>query len=237
MNDFVGQWLAAKPVWHDLHRYREHHLKHHRYTGTDRDPDLALVRPFPTTKASLRRKFFRDIIGATGVKGLIGNALMDWGYLSYTVAGDPKRLDQTGRNRTDVWHCALRYTGGMLLCNAILFAILFAVGKPWLYGLWVVAYVTTFPLFARIRSIAEHACTAQTDDQRLNTRHIDAGFLARVTVAPHHVNYHLAHHLFMAVPYYNLPALTKLLRDKGYVQGAHMARNYREVLVLAMRKG
>ena len=31
---------------------------------------------------------------------------------------------------------------------------------------------------------------------------------------PHHVNYHLEHHLYPAVPHYHLPRLHRLLQDK-----------------------
>ena len=44
--------------------YRRYHLSHHARTQQDDDPDLALSAPFPITKASYRRKFWRDITGA-----------------------------------------------------------------------------------------------------------------------------------------------------------------------------
>ena len=56
VNDFVGQWLCAYPVWSDLEAYRPYHLQHHAKTGTGEDPDLGLIAPFPITRASLRRK-------------------------------------------------------------------------------------------------------------------------------------------------------------------------------------
>ena len=39
---------------------------------------------------------------------------------------------------------------------------------------------------------------------------------------PHHVNYHLEHHLYPAVPHYHLPRLHRLLRDKGALDGAEV---------------
>src|SRR5262249_50861454 len=68
MNDGVGQWLCASPVWSDLLAYRPYHLQHHAHTATARDPDLGLVAPFPITRASLRRKIGRDLSGRTGLK-------------------------------------------------------------------------------------------------------------------------------------------------------------------------
>src|SRR5699024_8134594 len=68
VNDWVGQWLCARPVGADLPSYRHYHLTHHRYVQTEKDPDLRLSRPFPTTRASLIRKFTRDLTGQTGAK-------------------------------------------------------------------------------------------------------------------------------------------------------------------------
>ena len=67
INAVVGEYLCAAPVGADLALYRPYHLTHHRYTQQDEDPDLGLTRPFPTTRASLRRKFIRDLTAALAV--------------------------------------------------------------------------------------------------------------------------------------------------------------------------
>jgi fatty acid desaturase len=64
----------------------------------------------------------------------------------------------------------------------------------------------------------------------LGTRTTRAGLLARVTVAPHHVNHHLEHHLLMTVPHYRLPALHALLRARGVLPEASLAGSYGEVI-------
>jgi fatty acid desaturase len=43
---------------------------------------------------------------------------------------------------------------------------------------------------------------------------------------PHHVNYHIAHHLYPAVPHYNLPALHAALQRHGLLEGAQVSRLY-----------
>ncbi|MGB1202714.1 MAG: hypothetical protein ACPG75_04045, partial [Alloalcanivorax venustensis] len=54
----------------ELASYRHYHLTHHRYTQTDKDPDLVLSEKFPTSRASLQRKFIRDLTGQTGYRQL-----------------------------------------------------------------------------------------------------------------------------------------------------------------------
>ncbi|MEX3013195.1 fatty acid desaturase [Acinetobacter baumannii] len=50
INDFVGDWLCARPIWNDLQKYRVHHVRHHAKTSTPDDPDLSLVAGFPVSK-------------------------------------------------------------------------------------------------------------------------------------------------------------------------------------------
>ena len=77
LNDTLTDWLCARPVWNDLHKYRKHHLRHHSKTSTVDDPDLSLVTGFPTSKKSVIRKFMRDLSGVTGFKFALGRVLMD----------------------------------------------------------------------------------------------------------------------------------------------------------------
>jgi fatty acid desaturase len=227
LNDVVTDWLCARPVHAHVEKYRRHHLQHHAHTATDQDPDLSLILPFPTTRRSLARKFARDLFGATGLKRWVGLFLMDCEVLGYTVAGDARRLPRNGRRALDYARAGLRNGGGFVLVNAAMAGALALSGHLWVYSAWVVADLTAFNLFVRIRSLAEHACTERTTDPYKNTRTTLAGPLARATVAPIRVNYHLEHHLLVAVPFYRLPKLHALLRERGAVP---TAPSYADVL-------
>src|SRR5471030_2717457 len=90
LNDFVGAWLCAFPVFTSLSLYRPYHLQHHRHTQQAEDPDLGLSAAFPITPKSLWRKVVRDLSGQTAFmrrreqfkrgiavrEGLIGNVLL-----------------------------------------------------------------------------------------------------------------------------------------------------------------
>jgi fatty acid desaturase len=217
LNEVVGDWVCARPVWNDLKKYRVHHFIHHRKTSQPEDTDRSLVEPFPTTRASLARKLGRDLVGITGLKYLVGHMLMDAGVLKWTVASDLVWLPRNGRRWWSYPLEFLRNAGGMLLVNALLLAACFASGHTWLYSVWVLSYVTPYPLFVRVRSLAEHACTATTTDMFLNTRTTRAGLLARATVAPVRVNYHVEHHVLPGVAYYRLPLMHRMLRERGVV--------------------
>jgi fatty acid desaturase len=219
LNDWVGNWLCAYPVWGDVHPYRRYHLQHHAKTGTDADPDLSLAAPFPVTRASFRRKVWRDLSGQTGFKRARATLKRDLG----TTQGKARRL-------TDGGLASLR---GVVSTNLVLFALVSVLGHPALYLLWVVAWLTTYSLVMRIRSIAEHGMIPDRLDPVRNTRTTLASPLERIFLAPNRVNYHLEHHLLMMVPHYRLPALHTLLRERGGLAPECVTRGYGEVLRLA----
>lgn len=201
VNDWVGQWLGAYPVWADCETYRPYHLQHHSKTGTVQDPDIGLVRPFPITRESMRRKVLRDLTGRTGIKFARG---------SYSRTFARWRQDPVAR----------RAAIGVTVTNLALAALLAALGHPALYLLWVAAWLTTNTLVTRLRSIAEHAMTEETPDPLRNTRTTLARWWERFLIAPNRVNYHLEHHLLMTVPHYNLPRMHALLRERGVLEDA-----------------
>lgn len=217
LNNFAGNWLAGYFIWIDVDRYREHHRIHHAKTGTEEDTDRSLVTGLPTTRASLARKFIRDVTGLTALRRIFGLTLMDLGVIKWTVANDVKTLPQAGRRVGSYVTAALRNMGPVVAANAALAGLLWALGHLWVYWVWVAAYASTFSLYLRIRSLAEHACTERTTDMTKNTRSTRAGVLARATVAPLHVNYHIEHHVLPSVPYFRLGEMHRILRQRGVV--------------------
>lgn len=217
LNDVLADWLCARPMWAEVARYKKHHLKHHAHTGTDLDPDLDLVTPFPTTRRSLARKFARDLLGPTAIKRIVGQVLIACGVLEYTVSSNVRRVPRNGRSSLHYLRAGIRNSRGFVLTNLALAGVLYASGHLWVYSAWVVANLTTFNLFLRIRSLAEHACTELSTDPFRNTRTTRAGLLARLTVAPIRVNHHMEHHLLVAVPYFRLPRMGQLLLERGAV--------------------
>jgi fatty acid desaturase len=228
LNDFVGNWLAAYPVYLSADMYRAHHLEHHAKTWTDGDPDLSLATGFPVSKASMTRKVARDLLGVTGLKQLLGTTYL----MVKVVRGEqvdagtlPLRLERGP---------AIRMVVGTIVTNLILLAILWALGHPMLYLLWAGAWLTTNKLVARIRSIAEHAVIPDPSDPMGQTRTVRASWLERLLIAPNRVQYHLEHHLLMTVPHYNLPKFHEMLRERELLEDACVADNYAQVLRLAV---
>jgi fatty acid desaturase len=231
LNDWVGNWLAAYPVWAEVAPYRAYHLVHHTRTGTDADPDLGLAAPFPVTRSSFRRKVWRDLSGQTGWKQAKAVFRRDVGWRR-----DRNQRTALGMNegqQPDVgWHKVVP----VATANTCLFALLALSGHAALYLLWVAAWLTTYRLVTRLRSIAEHGMVPDRLDPLRNTRTTIASWWERLLVAPNRVNFHLEHHLLMTVPHHNLPRLHRLLRERGALEDLCIAPGYLSVLRLAMSR-
>jgi fatty acid desaturase len=226
-NEFVGEWLCGRPILAELGAYRHYHLTHHRFTQTDKDPDLVLSSKFPTTKASLKRKFTRDLTGQTGVKQLAAQIVM-----SIRLAGDDEAIDAAASDfaqafkARDLWKSFPVFVG--------LIAFMGLVGDWW-WGLafWLLPFLTWFQFVLRVRNIAEHGATETSENPMQNVRTTKAGPIARLLVAPYWVNFHLEHHMVMHVPCWKLPDMHKLLIKKGLGSQMRIANSYRQALTEA----
>lgn len=236
VNDFVGQYLGAYPIFQNVHKYRPYHLSHHLNTGLEDDPDLLLTRGYPTTRRSMLRKIIRDLTGQTGIKSFVGLMMMNLGYLEYNLGGELVRISQKKRSWKEFFKTLYLNLRGPVFVNSIMFAVLYFLASPWLYVLWVVAYLTTFQFVLRIRSMAEHSVVEDSEDPYKNTRTTYANFIERLLFAPYYVNFHAEHHLLMGVPSYNLPKMHKILQQKGYYEKGVLEKNYWNVVKIAMNK-
>ncbi len=227
LNEFFGEWLCGRPILAELAAYRHYHLTHHRFTQTDKDPDLVLSSKFPTTRASLKRKFTRDLTGQTGIKQLISQIMM-----SVRLGGDDEATKAASSDfaqsfkARDLWKSLPVLIGIIVVMGLI---------GDWWWGLafWLLPYLTWFQFVLRVRNIAEHGATEQSQNPLQNVRTTLAGPLARLLVAPYWVNYHLEHHMVMHVPCWRLADMHKALMGKGLGTQMRIANSYQSALVEA----
>jgi fatty acid desaturase len=214
LNDWMAEWLCGSAVGGSLKRYRPYHLTHHKYTEQEEDPDLGLSRPFPVTRASLSRKFIRDLTGQTFFKQRIMPTIR---RIQGKTSRPPRVPDHPVRR---FW-----------IVNAVIIAGTTALGYWWAWPvLWVVPMATWFPLVTRLRSMAEHAMVATVADPFTHARTTLANPLERLLIAPFWVHFHCEHHAFMYVPCYRLEQTHKLLVHKGYRERMRITKGYVEVL-------
>lgn len=217
LNHWLAQFACAFPTLADTAIYRAYHLQHHARTQQSDDPDIVLTGHYPITRASLRRKLWRDLSGQTGYaqrKAQLRHALGDAGW---------------------PWSRRLRHYcadfGRQSLAQVVLLGTAAAAGYGWVYvALWLAPLLTWQQLVLRLRNIAEHAVVRAADDPFGNARTTLATPLERLFVAPYWVNYHLEHHLLMWVPCYRLPLLRRYLQDNGYGERIETEAGYLAVL-------
>ncbi len=228
-NDRVTQWLTAYPVMLNMLPYRDMHLRHHKNTWTEDDPDLGLATALPVTRRSFARKMLRDITGQTGYAR--------YRFIARLSAGlSPDKRGLEGRPLSRVLATFARNQHGFLITNALMLAALTAAGRPEAFLLlWWLPAMTGYSVVLRIRNIAEHAVVTDPGEELRQTRTTLTSWWVRFLMAPHNVNYHLEHHLFMSVPQYNLPRAHRLLAERGLLDHAEVARDgYWPVLKKAM---
>ena len=215
LNDLASQWLCAFPVMSDTLPYRKVHSQHHKYTDTEKDPDLGLTDAFPTSWQSLARKFLRDLTGIAGIRRYSAVLISAWGKEDTFFKG-LKRI--------------LFKLKGFLLTNSLIFVVLLSFDQGWLYLLlWWLPMLTFFSLFYRIRSITEHSGLKGDDDFSF-TRTTLVPWYLRYFLAPLNVNYHIEHHLFTFCPWYNLPKAHRMLVKKGFIKKMEISQGYLPVL-------
>lgn len=215
LNERVTQWFAAWPVFLNIHAYRVRHMAHHRFTRTEKDPENYLYTPFPVTKASMARKFLRDLTGIAFVRTNFGLLRFIWG-------------ESKGRSTR-----MIGYYGGPVFFNLALAFTAAAFGRLELFFLlWLLPFATTYMLFLRIRNIAEHATVSDLDDPLQNSRTTVVNFVERAFMAPYWVNFHIEHHVMPFVPCYRLPEVHKILKERGYGDRMAIYKGYFNVIKL-----
>jgi len=218
INEWVGKYLLSAPYGGDMLAYRHYHLKHHRYAQSKDDPDLPLSAKFPTTKASLVRKFLRDVSGLTFLR----LRLADW------------RMRKRGQRMpgTEAFHKSSKLP--FWISNAFLFGMFILIGHPWLFlTLWLLPLWTWFFACLRLRNIAEHGMTTTDDNPLTHARTTYANIIERILFAPYWVNYHVEHHAYMFVPCYRLKALHKEMIAAGHGPEMETQKDYGVILKLA----
>jgi fatty acid desaturase len=233
LNDVLGNWLGAWPIIHNVQQYRPYHLRHHIATGTEDDPDTNLADGYPTSRASMLRKFARDLSGLTGVKGYFAIIAMHLGFLEYNLGNYIRKLSR--EERGSAARKAWRNLRGPVASQLVMLGICWAFGKPLLYLLWPASMLTTYMFILRVRSMAEHSMVSDKSDLLQNTRTLKASWLERMLFAPLNVNYHLEHHLLFTVPSYNFPEMHKRLMERGLYEKANYSDSYWRIIKMAAR--
>lgn len=202
-NDVVGRWIVGAPGWVPTDLYRRGHMAHHREEFGPSEPDMNLYRGYPCGWPSLRRKLLRDAFGVSGWKNLKG-----------LIRG----------LRTDF---ARRHAARIVVAQVVLMAAFAIAGYWWAYWLmWFLPWMTSWRVINRLRAIAEHGGLKASKDRRETTHSVRQHAISRFWLVPYNIGWHLAHHVDIGVPWYNLPQYHQELIASGWVPEGLEYPNY-----------
>ena len=220
INDAVSDLFCALPLGLVTVRYRHDHLRHHQHAVTPEDPYWVTMQEhpigwrWPKSPARAALSVAGDLLGPGAVSfHREWYSWLPWPN-HFSTRDYPVRLDLASR---------LRCYGFFLVGGAV---IVYS-GAWWeLLAFWIVPLLTFLQLFLRIRGVAEHL--APPGDEGLDaTRDTVPTLLELGTVAPLNVSYHLTHHMFPGVPYYNLARLSALMRENpAFSKHARVSMTY-----------
>jgi fatty acid desaturase len=178
LNDLLANIFCYYPLGATVAGYRPWHLEHHRYVGTDRDPELVFksgrLYQLPVSRKTFARRAIFDMIGAGTIEIL--------------------KLLNAIRPRT------LRDFLGLSVYWAAMAAAAVYFHKVEILAMHMVSIFSVFWMVFRIRNFSEHIGTT-------TTHRFSASPLWAYLVFGHNTFYHFEHHSKASVPAHLLPEL------------------------------
>ncbi|MFP4551491.1 MAG: fatty acid desaturase [Spirochaetales bacterium] len=216
LNNFFFK-LFAFLSWNSYFHFKESHRRHHQLTSYDKYDFENPTNPVPFTWWSVVQWFTFDfsylkMLLWTNLNHAFGNTDVDFFFWCPLIRKDDIRTKSLIR-----W-ARFMIVGHVLLAAAFIYS-----------GLWILVITVSFSPF--IASFLIHACHAHqhtglnrnVPDWRVNA--YSAEFGPVMSFLYWNMNYHAEHHMYAAVPFYNLPKLHKLVKHdfpipiKGFLPG------------------
>lgn len=195
-NNAVYQ-IASFMMMRSPNVWRASHVRHHTDTIiVGRDPEIHAMRPPDLLRVSLNFFGILDTYHSLARMLLHASGRIDPQEATYLREKEYKEVFFTAR----IWLLIYALT----LFASIWFASilpLMIVGLPRLYGAWHGVMVGLLQHLGLAENVTDH---------RLNTRTVLMNPISRFIYL--NMNYHLEHHMFTMVPYYNLPKLHNLIK-------------------------
>jgi len=213
LDRWVGFALGV-PTLFSSAAYKVTHLNHHRYTRSERDMD----------EFSYACRTRRQYVVLFYASFLVGSIL----YM-VAVASNAYAMASPNNRRQIITEYGL-----MILAYASVVSIAIQMQHAeWLLWYWL-APTAVAVVLSNVRALAEHMGTSGAGDAMLKTRTTISNPLVSFLML--NLNYHLEHHLFPAVPWYNLPRIHQVLRPMYETRGAVVQESYTGFLLQCFRQ-
>lgn len=200
LNDLLGDFFTAWPLFIQMKAYREKHNAHHRYSNTSNDPDFILSR-YPKFRFEIYKMLIMD-------------------FLALNTFAQFKQIGEF-QIQTTIIEKTLR---AMFYITALALIIYLGVYKSFLL-FWIVPAFTWLKVCLRLRSISDHSGLQHLEGP-FDTRTVVPNIFDLLFIAPHDSSYHFSHHAFGAVPCYNLKKMHKEIMNSKDADRVHVTNGY-----------
>ena len=202
LNDFWVSFWFASPLGVNFETYRRSHMSHHRLLASAEDGDRW------TYELYIRGAAFKRVL----LKAVFGFYGFSRAFKKYAT-GQYDRLDPD-----KTYPPTVNYLLFALLWNGAFVAASVLAGRWWVYlVLWLVPLFSIAILITILRTISEHQPMDYEGRDPISPviRTTLCSWLERRFLFPLNFNYHVEHHLFPQVPFFNLPRLHRELAARG----------------------
>jgi len=186
LNDFLGKYACGLPVFISFERWKTLHLMHHRFVGTEADPDRYLYQFYPIT--------FKNFCYQ-----LLSGKLILFHFIYFTDLG--KNLFNVPFKKIDRL---------IFIAFHILLIVIFFHFKiiNYYFIFWCIPFIFCIPLTLLYNCLEHHECYKLKDENK-KSRTIILSNLFQKIILPLNVQFHGEHHLHPNIPQYNLEKLHK----------------------------
>jgi fatty acid desaturase len=194
LNDYWVSFWFASPLGMNFETYRRSHMSHHGRLAAADDGDRWTYELY-IRGAAFHRVVLKAIFGFYGVS----RALKKY------ITGQYDRMDPD-----NTYPPTITYLLFALFWNGAAFAACLVAGRWYVYFvLWIVPLFSVAILITILRTIAEHQPMDYEGRDPITPviRTTLCSWLERRFLFPLNFNYHVEHHLFPQVPFFNLPRL------------------------------
>lgn len=214
MNEVVYQ-IASFMLIRNPVVWRASHVRHHTDTIiVGRDPEIVAMRPPDLIKIVLNLLGILDTFQFVLRMFLHASGRLHPDEATYVRKELRPKVYAVAR----IWVAIYALTFAAAIWGASLLPLML-IGLPRVYGAW--HHVMT--------GLTQHLGLAENvSDHRLNTRTVLMNPISRFIYL--NMNYHLEHHLFTMVPYYNLPELHELIKRDTPAPDRSILATFRRLL-------
>jgi fatty acid desaturase len=215
-NELFSNLFLMWPTFASVEGFRKFHATHHQFTGLSGDGNRHIwhthnaqgeLEPnwvFPKTKAGLALLLLQRAFFVTGIiwifRGMIGTLLIPSPH----------------------WMLAAKFGFYATVAGTLTYF------DAWVGFLlyWIVPYCTWHIAAQFMRIICEHSAVESDEAEYSITRTTVPTLLESLFILPRNVGYHLEHHWYPSVPFYNLPELhAELMVRQGFRTHAVVRRS------------